>query len=193
MYTRAAKQGVAEAQYSLGTMYEQGKGAEKNSKEAIEWYRKAAEQNYVEAQYRLGVMYEKNEGVDIDKEEALSWYRKAAEQGHAKAQYSLGCWYLNDAVLWYQLAANQGYQSAKEVLQQMSAAQLIGSENSEEEKPSQAERDSISIEMLHQIRQREERQKGNEPNKKRKLDEQQLDANDNNAVKNDLNNSQLRV
>jgi len=40
----AAEQGKADAQYSLGLMYEFGNGVPQSSKEAAKWYRKAATQ-----------------------------------------------------------------------------------------------------------------------------------------------------
>ena len=93
-YRKAAKQGVAKAQHSLGLMYERGEGVPQDDAEAVKWYRKAAEQGVAEAQYNLGVMYGKGQGVPQDYAEAVKWYRKAAEQGYAKAQNNLGLMYV---------------------------------------------------------------------------------------------------
>ncbi|MDP6128458.1 MAG: SEL1-like repeat protein, partial [Planctomycetota bacterium] len=41
------------AQYSLGGMYEYGRGVEKDEKEAVKWFRKAAEQGYEPAKLAL--------------------------------------------------------------------------------------------------------------------------------------------
>ena len=43
-YTKAAEQGLAEAQFVLGTMYADGIGVPENDKTAVKWYTKAAEQ-----------------------------------------------------------------------------------------------------------------------------------------------------
>jgi hypothetical protein len=43
---KAADQGLAMAQYNLGSMYENGQGVTKDKNLAIEWYRKAALQGY---------------------------------------------------------------------------------------------------------------------------------------------------
>ena len=43
-YEKAAKQGFAEAQFSLGAMYYNGYGVEQSYEEAAKWYEKAAEQ-----------------------------------------------------------------------------------------------------------------------------------------------------
>ena len=112
-----AEQGVAEAQYSLGVMYADGRGVPENDTVAVKWYRLAAEQDYAEAQVNLGLMYVKGEGVRQDYSEAVRWFRKAAYQGHADAQVALGVMYHNgtgvpqnypEAVHLYGLAAEQG-------------------------------------------------------------------------------------
>ncbi len=52
-----AEQGVAEAQFNLGIMYNNGHGVPQDYAKAVKWYRKAAEQGYAEAQHNLGFMY----------------------------------------------------------------------------------------------------------------------------------------
>ena len=50
MVPQAARQGDADAQYSLGLIYDQGgHGIEPDRKEALTWYLKAAEQGHEEA------------------------------------------------------------------------------------------------------------------------------------------------
>ena len=51
------------SQNSLGWMYENGQGVEKDLEEAVKWYRKAADQGNAYAQYNVGVVYYKGEGV----------------------------------------------------------------------------------------------------------------------------------
>ena len=75
---KAAKQGNAEAQYSLGLMYNNGDGVTQDYQEALKWYRLAAEQGHAPAQNNLGVMYINGEGVTQDYQEALkctAWQR----------------------------------------------------------------------------------------------------------------------
>ena len=50
-----AEQGVAEAQYNLGAMYDSGQGVRHNYAEAFRWSRKAAAQAYATAPLNLGV------------------------------------------------------------------------------------------------------------------------------------------
>ena len=84
-YRKAAEQGDAEAQYSLGVMYAKGEGVAKNFRKAVKWYRKAAEQGDAEAQFNLGVMYAKGEGVQGNLVAAHAWLSLAAAQGSESA------------------------------------------------------------------------------------------------------------
>jgi TPR repeat protein len=63
LYRKAAEQGHALAQNSLGFMYENGRGVPLDDAEAVAWYRKAAEQGNDRAQHNLGLMYKKGRGV----------------------------------------------------------------------------------------------------------------------------------
>ena len=84
-----AELGYAEAQSSLGVMYENGLGVPQDYKKAADWYLKAAEQGDAKAQLSLAVLYEDGLGVSEDYQEAVNWYLKAAEQGDAEAQFNL--------------------------------------------------------------------------------------------------------
>ena len=53
----AAEQGYADAQFSLGLMYDSGQGVAQNYVEAAKWYRRAAEQGEAAARNNLGIMY----------------------------------------------------------------------------------------------------------------------------------------
>lgn len=124
-YRRAAKQGLADAQYALGICYVNGEGVPKDDGEAAYWYRQAAEQDHAGAQFMLGVLYEEGDGVPQDAAEAVRWYRRAAEQGDADAQYNLGVSYANgegvpqddvEAARWFRLSAEQGDADAQFML-----------------------------------------------------------------------------
>ena len=60
---RKAEQGDAIAQTTLGFRYKLGIGVQKESAEAVRWWRKAANQGHAEAQTNLGVMYATGDGV----------------------------------------------------------------------------------------------------------------------------------
>ena len=74
-----AKQGVAEAQFNLGTMYDSGQGVRQNYAEAVRWHRKAAEQGNAKAQYNLGLMYANGHGVHQDFHLSKEWFGKACD------------------------------------------------------------------------------------------------------------------
>ncbi|PLW83695.1 peptidase C14 [Kineobactrum sediminis] len=73
----AAEAGDADAQNSVGEIFERGLGTEPNYEVAVLWFRKAAEQGHKGAQFNLGTLYETGKGVSQDKATALNWYRQA--------------------------------------------------------------------------------------------------------------------
>ena len=112
-----AKQGVADAQFWVGLMYDLGRGVPKDYSEAIKWYRAAASQGDTYAQFNLGVMLEGGEGGPRDCEQAAKWYRLAAEKGNPRAQFRLGMLYhsgsgvpanYDESLKWLRTAAEQG-------------------------------------------------------------------------------------
>ena len=52
-YRKAADQGLAQAQFSLGVMYDQGRGMPKKVAKALSWFRKAAAQGFPAALERV--------------------------------------------------------------------------------------------------------------------------------------------
>ncbi len=121
-YLKAAEQGHAEAQESLGWAYEYEYGTKKDLAKSFEWYLKAAEQGNVHAQRYVGFAYSFGQGVSMDKTESFKWYMKAAEQEDDLAEFNVGEAYLegkdveqnyNEAVKWLQRSFNHGYDSAR--------------------------------------------------------------------------------
>ena len=86
---QAAELGYAEAQCSLGALYMNGQGVDKDQEAAFQWFLKAARQGHSGAQCNLGLMYQFGQGVKRDLKEAADWYRKAADRGHSKAENGL--------------------------------------------------------------------------------------------------------
>lgn len=96
-----ANMGDPKAQCELGVMYRDGKGVEKDEKQAFTWFMKAAHksQNYPRGQFYVGRCYEYGNGVTKDCKEAVRWYTMAANQGDAYAQINLGlCYQYGDGV-----------------------------------------------------------------------------------------------
>ena len=117
-----AELGDVSAQFELGLMYAEGRGAAKDDAQAVRWYRTAAEQGHVKAQNNLGWMYQEGRGVSQNDDEATYWYLKTAAQGDAEGQYNLGRMYQvgrgvakddAQAAQWYQKAAEQGHAEAQ--------------------------------------------------------------------------------
>lgn len=115
-WRKAAEQGHAESQYSLGYCYMHGLGVRKDYETSAMWYQKAAAQGHVKAQRFLAIFYDFGWGVSINIQESTKWWRKAAEQGDAEAQYNLANAYYygrgipidyNEAARWYRKAAEQ--------------------------------------------------------------------------------------
>ena len=121
-----AEVGDAQAQYTLGQFYQQGRGVARDAKAAAEWYVKAVSKGHAAARYELGKLHEKGEGVKQDYYMASEWFRLAADIGnHAEAQFALGELYFNgrgvshdygEAVKWYMKAARQGHGAAQFVM-----------------------------------------------------------------------------
>jgi TPR repeat protein len=88
-FIKAADQGFAEAQCSLGAMYRLGQGVQKDYVQAVNYFRKAAEQGNGDGQSWLGYMYENGFGVQWNKAEAINWYKKASSQGNEYAKTRL--------------------------------------------------------------------------------------------------------
>ena len=83
----AAEAGDADAQNSVGEIFERGLGTEPNYVVAAHWFERAAKQGHKGAQFNLGTLYEAGNGVKQDKIEALNWYRRAWGLSDDSLQY----------------------------------------------------------------------------------------------------------
>ncbi len=124
-YHRAAAQGLAMAQYLLGTRYARGTGVTRDDAKAFHWYRQAALQKLPKAQLLLGTMYALGRGTAADPASAVEWYRLAAEQGEPDAQFLLGEAFAKglgverddrESTAWYRRAAEQNHADAQAML-----------------------------------------------------------------------------
>jgi TPR repeat protein len=89
-YRRAAELGFAEAQATLGAIYERGwQGVNQDDGQAAQWYAKAAAQGHAGAELNLGNLYAKGRGVPQDMAKARQLIQAAADQGFAPAQAAL--------------------------------------------------------------------------------------------------------
>ena len=82
-----AENGIAEAQYSLGFLYQSGWGPEQDLLQAVAWYSSAAEQNESRAQFNLGVLLINGEDVvEKDTEAGLLWLTRSADGNNTRAK-----------------------------------------------------------------------------------------------------------
>lgn len=110
---KAAQQGLPQAEFMVGYMYEGAFDIRNNEEDTFDtlwydrkiikamafdihdeqkafyWYHKAAEHNHSEAQYRVAVRYEKGLGTDANLFRALWWYLKAVQKGQKEAVFRM--------------------------------------------------------------------------------------------------------
>ena len=135
-YRVAADLDLAEAQFALARLYDEGvKGIEQNTLEAIKWYKRASEQKHVEALFTLGYIYQFGQEVPKDEKKALAYYLESAQLGHVEAQFNLGRLYQlsksalqnnAEAIRWYALAVAQGHAGARINLETMANTGIKG-------------------------------------------------------------------
>ena len=104
VWMESAQQGDAEAQVTVGEIYERGLGTTPNYEAALIWYQKAADQGYARGLFNLGTLYEQGLGVAEDKLKALNLYRQA--------------WGIPDDNLIYERAANEEADKLRNELKQ---------------------------------------------------------------------------
>lgn len=124
----AANSGKLGAMYSVGRLYERGRGVDKNLTEATKWYKKAANSGQYSAQARLGIMYFEGRGVKQNYKQALKLLNSAAKNKVPSAQFQLANMYelgtgvpqdLKKAIYWYGQSDKYGYYLAKDKISRL--------------------------------------------------------------------------
>ena len=126
-----AEAGDADAQVSLGYMYQTGQSFEQSYSQAARWYRPAAEQGNALAQFALGELYVRGLGLDRDYGAAAYWFRRAAMDGSVSAQLQLAYLYeqglgvprdYGEAARWYGRAsqASRGFNAPPPSIERLS-------------------------------------------------------------------------
>ncbi len=114
-----AQKGNAEANYQLGSCYENGWGDNKDDGKAAKWFGHAAQLGHskafaklrplaeekcdLEAQYQLGLCYKNGLGVQRDYSLALKWLEYAAQKLHRGALKDLGINFSHESQALYGL------------------------------------------------------------------------------------------
>ncbi|MEM6817669.1 MAG: caspase family protein [Pseudomonadota bacterium] len=102
VWMSAAEAGDADAQNTVGEIFERGLGGEPNYEAAVIWYTKAAAQGDERALLNLGTLYELGRGVEQDRLKALNLYRQS--------------WGLSEDDLLYRSAADQELEALRQEL-----------------------------------------------------------------------------
>ena len=121
-YERAAKQGVADAQYAVAQLYVNMKGVPEEKKaEARRWLERAAKAGFDTAQLDMGIWFVNGVGGERNYDKGFEWLRIAAHRGNVVAQNKLSHLYIEalgtrpnpvEAAKWYVLSRRAGLQDA---------------------------------------------------------------------------------
>lgn len=114
----AADEGLVIAQFRLATLYEAGRGVDRDLYAAREWYTRAAEGGNARAMHNLAVLYAEGSLTGApDYAAAARWFAEAAAYNVRDSQFNLGVLFhngmgvredLSQAYLWYSIAAMGG-------------------------------------------------------------------------------------
>lgn len=85
-YERAAKEGDAAAQNTLGNIYYLGLGRERDFKKAAQWYLSAAKRGEGSALVNLGILLNHGLGIEKDVMKAFACFRLAKKAGNKNAE-----------------------------------------------------------------------------------------------------------
>ena len=118
----AAAKGDPSAEFEVAARYADGKGVERDYREAAAWYKRSAARGFAPSQYRLATLYERGIGVTKDLARARIWYKRAAEKGSVKAMHNLAVLSAGRSVggpdyataaRWFQAAAERGLRDSQ--------------------------------------------------------------------------------
>jgi uncharacterized protein len=90
----AADAGLAEAQYQLGLIADEGgTGVMQDRRRSFALFSKAAGQGHTLAALHLGLAYRYGRGTPVDEKEAMHWFAVAADKGNSEAMTQIGILY----------------------------------------------------------------------------------------------------
>tara|TARA_B100001057_G_scaffold158674_1_gene159210 strand:- start:4125 stop:4817 length:693 start_codon:yes stop_codon:yes gene_type:complete len=85
----AAVQGLKNAQYILGVLYDTGVGLAKDENQAFLWYHAAANRHHPMAQFNIANFYLERENGKDDFANALRWFELASKNGVDEAAHNV--------------------------------------------------------------------------------------------------------
>lgn len=86
LYEKAANAGSVEAQFSLGKMYYDGEGVDKNYTTAAMWFKRAARKRNAKAEFYLANCYMNGNGLPVNYDKAYVYMKASALRGYKDAQ-----------------------------------------------------------------------------------------------------------
>lgn len=104
-----AELGVADAQFRMAVMYQNGLGIVADGHRAYQWMSAAAEQDFALAQHGLGFMFAHGEGVPRDGMQAVKWLERGAEQGLIGSMATLAELYVRGELVGRDVAKARGW------------------------------------------------------------------------------------
>jgi hypothetical protein len=140
-------------------------GIERNTEEAIKWYKLAVNQGYAPAQNNLGVIYYLGESIKQDCEKALQLFTLSSVQGNWRASANLAEYYrygvdndLNRAQIYYEKAIDQfdyalspatTFESEELINKYHEIKSLLEDAKKESENKNKPERNEVFISYAH--------------------------------------------
>jgi TPR repeat protein len=112
----------ADAEHALGVLAYEGRGLERNYRQAFQLFERAAAKGHPDANHMLGYFLEHGIGTTVDLGKSATAYMRGAEAGSARARTNLGWYYEHGigvdknpatAAEWYTKAAEQGFAPAQ--------------------------------------------------------------------------------
>jgi TPR repeat protein len=91
LFGKAAQQGDPSAQHNLGYFYDEGFGVEKNTQQALYWYKKAAKNGEICSCSNIAEIYRLAGNI----QKAKIWLLKAVAQGDGDAALEMAKLYIN--------------------------------------------------------------------------------------------------
>lgn len=113
----AVDNGDPEGLWVLALAYEHGRGVDKNSDIALEYYEQGAELGNAACQHSLGCYYARGDYLKKDNKKAFELFQKSAAQGYGLAMKDLGrCYQFGTGCMGNMKTALEWYTKASEVL-----------------------------------------------------------------------------
>ena len=95
LFYQAADAGDIDSIITMGELFRNGEGVDKNFKEALRYFQRAANEGYAEAMNSIALIYDQGGyGVAQDEQVAFQWFKKSAEAGYPNGMSNLSLCYL---------------------------------------------------------------------------------------------------